>query len=682
MFKKISIDVDIHPLSDKVVLPHEVLANWAGLSTGDVFEQSKPLTLLLTARRQGATGAIGTCVVGIREFSLDDKEAILLPWLVAQRLELGNDLSEVTIEYRVFSELPNGTSMQLEPLGVVFWSRLLAEPGHGMDDSVDAPLPAWLQSDDEHVRAFLEARWNNTLTSVMAGDCLLVSTAENGAAAEELYKFKVLRLEPAEVVCVVNTDLRLDVVRSVRAPTAAGSEVEHVREVVGQSGRTATVQLGDVVHVLPGTNEMYQIDTRGERAVVEILCNDEDESFHIVGGTSDLVTEEFYEITSVASAAKESHNGKNRGNCIPIDSSIRFLRSCFSSAPKGSTFSFTVRPAAEPSVACITSADEVCCEYCGNCILKDTYMMHELHCQRRTKICDVCGKKYINTRVKPTAHWHCPKQDCGGVGDTEQSHITHDRYCHEEQLCEGCQHSFANAIELGRHKALDCPMSFHYCRFCQLKVLHGESTVESRYFGLSGHEYHCGVKTVDCYKCQKPVRRLELASHLALHDHERKVRGKNTLILLCGNVNCRRAVSSFSNDHNLCDTCFGPFYSTEEDLNGKRFRIRLERRYFIQMSRGCGSTYCKNSACISSGLASFPDTLSLMKYVQQLLLETDYYLCVDEATTRRKLLADTFLEVSDAYASPWVYRAVDTGAKDVASVEQWLKENALAKSEL
>ncbi|AGO12929.1 AaceriADL320Cp [[Ashbya] aceris (nom. inval.)] len=684
MFTNISVDVDTHPLSDKVVLPHDVLTKWTGLATGDIFEQSKPLTLLLTARRRGVEGAVGKCVVGIREFSLDNKEAILLPWLVAQRLELGDDLSEMMIEYRVFSELPNGTSMQLEPLGVVYWSRMLGEPGRSTDDSVDAPLPAWLQSDDEHVRAFLEARWNNTLTSVMAGDCLLVSTAENGAAAEEIYKFKVHSLEPAEVVCVVNTDLQLDVVRSVRAPNAPGpSEVEPVREVSGECDCISTVRLGEQVDVLPGSSKLYQIDLQGECATVEILCNDEDESFHIVAGSSDLLTEDSYEDSTFASTAKESHGGKNCCNSIKIDASISFLRSCFLSDPTGGAYSFIVRSSTVLPVPCSPNAGEVLCEYCGKCILKDAYMLHELHCQRRTKICELCGKKYINSRTIPTTHWHCPRAGCGGRGDTKQSRITHAKYCHEEQSCEGCKQDLANAIELARHKALDCPMSFHYCRFCQLKVLHGESTVESRYFGLSGHEYHCGMKTVDCYKCQKPVRRLELASHLALHDHERKVRGQNTVILICGNVNCRRAASSFNNNHNLCDTCFGPFYSTEEDHNGQRFTRRLERKYFIQLTRGCGSTYCKNIACTSSGLTSFPDNTSLMNYVQQLLLDKEYYLCVDEATTRRKLLADTFLEIyADAYASPWVYKAVGTGAKDIASVEQWLKENALAKSEL
>ncbi|AMD18749.1 HBL153Wp [Eremothecium sinecaudum] len=689
MFTDVQVDTSHFPLSDKVTLPHHVLEYFINSTSNDPFQKSKPVTLVIEAYDRESMKTLRKTVVGVREFSLESQNSIVIPWLVAYKLDILNILDAVSIDYTL-SEIPNGTSIQLEPIGIVKWDNLVRNPDSYADDNVDGQLSSNFIEHDAHVRTFLEASWNNTLTSIMAGEILLLSSRENGEISEDVYKFKVHNLAPAEVVGVVNVDLELEVLQSVRTNgkddvDSAGQKIPLNNTI--QEPNIVDVDIGSELSVLPGENTIYRI-TPSQPIKIRILENDDDESFQLVLGNIQLLSIDSFQESTLVSKSVESKAGKNSGAEIVLDTnSTSYIRPCFITAPKLPVYAFSISTTEHSQGLTIEDVkdNEILCPTCNKKISKNAYMLHEIHCQRSTQKCRQCRKRYYNTSKIPDTHWHCDYSDCEHSGDTFVSKESHIQWFHSQKICKGCNESFPSNVSLSTHNHLECPMAYHICKFCHLKSLREASTVESRYFGISGHEYRCGTKTVDCFKCGKPVRKMELDAHLELHEHDRKSRGRKLTLNKCANTNCYRILESFSNPYILCDVCYGPFYSTEEDAEGKKFKMKLERRYVIQLSRGCGFSHCKNSNCKSSGLVTFNNMKELLSHVQNNLLgHKIYWLCVDNPTTKRKISADILFDVlGNKYAIEWVYKAVnELNSTDLETVKAWLTNNAIANDEL
>ena len=173
-------------------------------------------------------------------------------------------------------------------------------------------------------------------------------------------------------------------------------------------------------------------------------------------------------------------------------------------------------------------------------------------------------------------------------------------------------------------------------------------------------------------------------SHLEFHRLEKEANAKSLHINLCRNTNCCRTLGEVGRSTGLCDSCYGPFYSPEDDLYGKKFLKKLGRKYVIQLSRGCGSTFCKNPKCKSSGLSNPSNMQDIMTFVDQNVESFPpqvYWICVDEATTKKKMVADFYIEVNGGkYSKEWVYLGVTKISNaSPESLENWLEENAVAK---
>ncbi|EGV63337.1 hypothetical protein CANTEDRAFT_114635 [Yamadazyma tenuis ATCC 10573] len=86
----------------------------------------------------------------------------------------------------------------------------------------------------------------------------------------------------------------------------------------------------------------------------------------------------------------------------------------------------------------------------------------------------------------------------------------------------------------------------------------------------------------------------------------------------CTNENCINA-SSQDNSLGLCGSCYGPLYSQLYDPENVKLQSRIERRYVLQLNKGCEFTNCINSECKRNTIE--PQSLKLiMKYVNERLM--------------------------------------------------------------
>lgn len=315
----------------------------------------------------------------------------------------------------------------------------------------------------------------------------------------------------------------------------------------------------------------------------------------------------------------------------------------------------------------MSNPDTTKCPTCNNFIPNQSYTLHSNFCARNNTLCgkhDICGHVFKRGDSRDT-HWHC--ESCDFFTDSPESRDSHILYRHTPPAPCGCGFEASNQTALALHVHTECPLTLHECRFCHLRVPRDVASARDLISGYSGHESACGAKTTDCHVCKKPVRLRDLISHQKLH--VMAVRDK-IAPELCSNILCIR--SRGSNSLHLCDTCFGPLYSSVNDPTGSRLKSRVERRYVIQLTKGCGKTSCKNSYCVSSGLLAKPSMTEVMKLIQQI---TDPSFCVDEKTTKRKNFVD-FQADHSQYSREWLSVAIEENKGNEQEAVKWLEYNA------
>ncbi|SCU92303.1 LAMI_0E09692g1_1 [Lachancea mirantina] len=678
----ISVDKVRFPFSDKISLPQGVLNDLINSSDHDLFDASRPLVITLTLSQDSDDNCIGVQTVGVRDFSLDDPQSVTLPWLVASRFgihSLGNKRDAFyKLKWQVAHDVKACEKLTLKYVGSKKWG---AQDFESVEKS-DNYLEKAVSEDVFSMKAFLEARMNNAITCVTQNQRLLVSKAPNGERASEIFEFDVIELDPSPVSIVVNTDLELDLLLE---ESISGSSTQQTS--ASNSTKPLALRIGELTTVSEDKQQIYSLKCR-KNLLLEISQNDLGESLQIVAGhDSNTLSEDCYDFSTLMSSAKMLRSSVNSSTIVPLpEEGMIFLKPVWFDSNDTATFKFRIKEANE-----IESQDEiegkVKCRHCSTLIAAGTYPLHEVHCARSTRICDECGKMYCQVKTIPQEHWHCCKDHQLMAGDMNVSRLRHLEFFHVPIGCDMCSASFESKDDLAKHKHQVCPRRLHSCRFCHLRIERGESSVEARYYGLSGHELNCGIKTTECYRCQKTVKLMELERHMEFHDLKRIERGKSTVIDICKNVNCCRILTNLTNRWGLCSLCYGPFFDTQDDFDGKRFLRKLERKYVIQLTRGCGSTFCKNSECKSSGLVNMGSLKEIITHVQVDLLKEPmevFSLCVDESTTKRKVFADTFLELQpNEYAPEWVCRgACYLKTLNMDSLMDWLHENAISNAEL
>lgn len=570
--------------SDKVLMPQEILE--ALVSQGESADLPHPLIFRLSTPSC-------RCYAGVKEFVSSPGE-IELPGMLVERLSLGG---ETPIVVELVTDVPKASALTLKPL----------------------ELYAQTEAD---WKWFLEAKLSSAYTTLTHGEDLIIE--EDG----KIYKFLVSQTAPGRTVCIVDTDLNLDV---------EPLDVEMAKVIAQRREQEQPV------HVLHDTVEGSKVKVEFTEPTL-VRCNQD------FAYGDRFVSPDRYTVSTAGTPIKALT--VTEGYLIPLGS-----EPC----------KFEVGEESHE-----VEEGGVVCQFCGSVISKQSQFMHENFCRRNNVLCPKgCGKVFL--REIPATHWHC----CDTYGDTRESYELHQEYMHATDTCKCGMTGTRDA--LAKHTATECSNGVHECRFCHLIVARGVPTPESRYAGMSAHEYECGSKTTECYKCGKVLRRRDLESHLKLHELDRI---SKPLPKICSNDNCTRPAGG--NVMGLCDTCFGPLFSTVYDPQHVKLRSRVERRYILQLKNGCGHDWCQNPLCGVSG--TFPEIIKQAKsLVPKDLSRSHYLFCVDEAMTYKKALVDSL--DTEQYNREWLCKAVDSVPIDsddvgnISRVKTWLIEYGVKRDE-
>lgn len=332
--------------------------------------------------------------------------------------------------------------------------------------------------------------------------------------------------------------------------------------------------------------------------------------------------------------------------------------------------------------------DEVGKVRCGNCktlIDKANFQLHEAFCYRTNVRCE-CGQ--IFTKSVPHYHWHCSKCDPLQSGNSTLAKFKHDRMFHSGPYVCTCGETTEYALYLDlvtSHKATDCPLKIHECRFCHMIVPQEQATYQDKYANLTHHESECGGKTTECYLCGNILKRRDLASHLKIHELK-KVQENEIQLNKCSNANCVNLIDDASpNDLRLCALCFGPLFAPVHDPTYVKLKSRIERKYMLQLTKGCGNAKCENQEC-ATGYTPLDFKLAHQRVQNKLLpfvkvpqlpgvvAETThniFWFCVDSSTANRRELVQ-LLQKENNYSSNSVIRAVNATTSE-ASARDWLQ---------
>lgn len=314
------------------------------------------------------------------------------------------------------------------------------------------------------------------------------------------------------------------------------------------------------------------------------------------------------------------------------------------------------------------------CLNCNKFIKISNFDLHEAVCYRNNKKCS-CGTVF--ERTIPSLHWHC--ETCEDFGNNTLLKFKHEKFYHKgPYVCTACDNDteFSSFMELvEKHKGVECAAKLHECRFCHLVLPQGEASYRDRFYGLTHHESECGNRTVECYKCHKSIRNKDLENHSQLHSLQDSKKITEDF-LLCSNVNCINIVENSvatSNEMSLCQSCYGPLYSPLHDPDNVRLQNRLERKYVIQLTKGCDQAWCDNKECATAN--EKVDTKLAIQRVKEKLLsqvrfpslpinaartvtpKNRFWFCVNESVYRKKIHLEELKE-EKRFPEPMIYKAL------------------------
>lgn len=648
----------LNAYTDKVLLPPSVLSDLISQQSASGYSLPSPLVFKISVRNKGS------CFVGVREFSAPE-QCIILPRVIREKLGISQVNEETEVALELSSEILKGTSLVLKPL----------DPDYNITD--------W--------KFFLEAKLNSEYTTLTQGEILNIKDKN------QVYKLLIDAVEPAPTVSIVDTDIDLSI---------EPLNDEHARAMQeNNSRRHEIIELTDLITVqslsVDSEDYKFKVPLTSNQILLQLVIRDQefDNTFlDILVSEDQFINKESFlwstldptiltrkdNVIQLKIRLDDTYRLKNE--YIYVMPYLWNSRTIFDLKIASSLEDISLSDATEPEVRAV-GENEAICENCGAVVPQSSLFLHQNFCLRNNKLCPKgCGKVFH--KAIPAEHWHCELCDNVVFGDSKLTLDHHNAIFHQSYTCE-CEKGFPNFLQLARHKATDCEFRLHECRYCHLVVPREESTTIDIFKEVSHHENSCGSKTIDCSKCGKPVMLSNYESHMKLHDLDRQSQLEPQK---CCNVNCVKTTNL--NEFGLCDVCFGPSFSTVHDPTNAKLQARLERRYVIQLTKGCGSTWCKNAECKSSGLSKSRSMGEIVKHVKEDLLThvptlplnkgldvgtPAYSFCVDGSMTKKKLLLD-WLSEEGVYSYNWCCDAVNHES-DEQTARRWLQENAISLNE-
>lgn len=551
--------------------------------------------------------------------------------------------------------------------------------------------------DDNEVhdwKALLEAQMQSAYTTLTKGDTLVIPDPTN---SQHFFQCLVTDLKPADAVCIVDTDIDLDIITPARPQSSSKSDtIDNTPIELKAGGAPALIkQLSRAQNqtiLLKSWNADQPLTISLESLEKETAAG-----INLFVGVSEYATSPnaFLWSTIMSSGTKEKTititpsdpylfiNDKITSEIVIC---VHAEEETYTNIVVSTTQNQDVEMA---DAAPILQGDSKECSNCHKFVPARSYQLHLTFCERNNIACpNGCGQLFLRLDGGvPESHWHCSECSDSVYGNTAESKQIHDLYAHTPvPTCLACHSSagFSNRIALALHQATTCPNKFHICRFCHLKLPQETASPVDILEGYSGHESHCGSRTTDCPKCKRAVRMRELRSHMEYHNMERLANSKAPAI--CSNLNCVRTLASNTDSKatlGLCAICFGPLHSTVYDPTGAKLTQRLERRYLIQLTRGCGRAWCANTTACATASPVKLSMPQVMTRVQELLAggSQRHLFCVDEMTTKRKTFVDFLAEGEQVYTREWIAKAIEQTKGNESAARGWLEDNAIKISE-
>lgn len=633
--------------SDKAIFPPSVLADVIDRLGDDL---PHPLIFRLYSENQ-------QIYVGVLEFSAPEN-AIILPEIVFSKLSLEPVTAELVVD------IPKGTELSLKPLQ--FYPQV------------------------HNWKFFLESRLPKLYTTLTKHEKLLVED-ENG-----VYELFVENLN-ANTVCITDTEMVLDV---VPLDNVMAQQQLEFSKAISYLEEATLLHLGGSVSVDIEPFNSPQFKTRMfEIDVKEFQKVHKSKLYIVLESTSppynsDVVigTDKFVGMECFRWSSMDIPDDVDR-KIVAIDPDTVTGNYLYvvpfaweSPCTVKLSLTSTISQKEVPQNSTVSQVPRDICSNCGKAIAKEKMPLHQAHCYRHNVRCE-CGSVF--PEKIPPDHWHC--EQCSAHGNSAVSKSKHNKMNHMGPYkCDKCGFgSFTTFVELvTTHKAIDCPEKLHECQFCHMIVPQEESTYQDRYLGLTHHENWCGNKTVECFRCNKVLRSKDMSNHLQMHELDKMEMNQATKLMFtkCSNMNCVNIKDS-SNILGMCSTCYGPFYVQQHDPTNIKLQSRIERRYMLQLTKGCGFSWCQNQECCS-GVSPKLSVKEAIERVRNHLLpkvaklpinidksiNTEVWFCVNESVQRRKIMVDAILSERE-YDEALVYKAANEERND--GIREWLQIHAV-----
>lgn len=611
--------IEINDPTDKVILPQSFLD--AILRQYANQDLPYPLTFAIEADNHKTH-------VGVREFSADEG-TVILPGVVLENLA---SKSEMSVSVSLVS-LEKGTSVKLRPLTAQY------------DLNQD-----W--------KVALEGAFQSTYTTLSKGDMIRLRSG---------MRFLVDNLEPQPAVCIVDTDLEVEL-----EPLSEEQALETVKASAAIASAQATsIAVGQVYEGSTDGHNFFVLEHWVSSKPLWILLEASDPD-------ADLVVSVGTRRPTLGSNVWSNLNSRSTKmiEIQPSNAAIEDAKSLQIAITSRCPAQFTIQITQQKhdSIEAVITEDEVRCENCSVVVPKRSLVLHERHCKRNNIRCQHLDCDFIYKKGIEMKHWHCAQ--CGDPG--EGSLDLHTTRFHETRTCE-CAMVSPNLPSLAHHRATTCPELQIVCRFCHLLVPQGDASELSYHDssqGLSAHESACGSRTTTCETCNHLVKLKDLPTHVQIHDAQRLAR---PVTLTCSNLNCIHQRGK--NQLGLCDECFGPLYSSQIDEDGTKIIARVKRRYAGQLMTGCKRPYCQNRYCATATLQKLSYKAAMDKIEERAGVQQGHWFCVSESVQKKRTMAEV-MESEGEYAIEWCCKAIDLSGGDVGLARAWLSRTAVKNSEV
>lgn len=435
--------------SDRVLLPSEILH--------DLSTEPRVTYPLMFEVAIPSTGRRTHC--GVLEFSAEAGK-IVLPQKVRDCLDVLPGAS-VRLRYKV---LPKCTDVTLR-----------------------VPLLSFSLFPD--FKSFLESAFRSQYATLTVGDML---------HAAGKVPLMVEKLEPEAAVCMIDTDVTLDLL--VVEENEATSAQTVPRWTLGS----------DITFSLTDATGQARLWLNGGLAGVIEISSSKPVDLFVSFPPQTEASESEFDLSSLG----DVDQGSSVTTLLLSPSDLRahqspaFVTVGIRRLTDGSSVSLSARLVVERTEATSSNTESQMCPNCEKPVGLSSFDLHRIRCEAQFRKCDVCSQ--IVRRVDFPHHNHC--QDCNRLFRDRESH---SQLWHSPIDCL-CGQTVTRAT-LQQHRSTDCPNKLLLCRFCGCFVPKGDTSqmdARDRIMGFtSEHEASCGNRTDVCVLCGRRERLKDMQFH-------------------------------------------------------------------------------------------------------------------------------------------------------------------------